>query len=68
MAQLKGASWNTTDSKWVAQITTDREKRPSGYFNDEQAAARTYDEAAAHLVMQQQQQQQQYSAPAPTPT
>ena len=46
-SNFKGVSWNETKSKWRAQIMMDDKRTHLGYFNDEDAAARAYDEAAA---------------------
>jgi hypothetical protein len=42
-------SWHKVDRKWLAKITEDGKQTHLGSFNDEDAAARAYDEAAARL-------------------
>jgi len=45
-SKYKGVSWDTRDGKWRSQITIDGRKKNLGYFTDEIAAGRAYDEAA----------------------
>jgi hypothetical protein len=52
-SQFKGVSWNKShskhNSKWEARIQIDGMLTHLGYFDDEEAAVRAYDEAAARL-------------------
>jgi hypothetical protein len=48
-SQFKGVSWHKSRSKWRAEISIDGTITHLGYFNDEEVAARAYDEAAARL-------------------
>lgn len=41
-----GVSWKTEYERWVATIMVRRSAHHLGYFDDEEAAARAYDEAA----------------------
>jgi len=42
----KGVSWNKRDKRWFAEIRVNDKCRDLGYFEDETAAAKAYDEAA----------------------
>ena len=46
---FKGVSWNKLKNKWVAAIMIDGKTTHLGYFDDEETAARAYDEQAARL-------------------
>ena len=45
-SQFKGVSLNKARSRWVAFIRIDGRNTQLGYFQDEEDAARAYDEAA----------------------
>jgi hypothetical protein len=42
----KGVHWAKREQKWHARITIDRKQKHLGYFDDEEEAARVYNEAA----------------------
>ena len=42
-----GASWHKGDKRWVASIKKDDKRSNLGCFDDEEEAARKYDEAAS---------------------
>jgi len=46
-SQFKGVSWHKHSRKWMATIRIDGKHTHLGCFDDEEAAARAYDEAAA---------------------
>jgi hypothetical protein len=48
-SHFKGVCWFKRDSKWQAQIKIDGKNTNLGCFDDEEAAARAYDEAASRL-------------------
>jgi len=48
----KGVSWFKPIGKWRAYIVRDQRQQSLGYFDDEQEAARAYNEAAAQLFGQ----------------
>ena len=48
-SRYKGVHWNKRMGKWAAQITFENKNYHLGYFTDETAAARAYDEKAAEL-------------------
>jgi hypothetical protein len=48
-SRFKGVSRVKRDGTWHVQISIDGKKTSLGYFNDEDAAARAYDMAAAPL-------------------
>jgi len=45
----KGVSWDSRDCKWRVQIKIDGRGQRLGYFDDEQEAARIYNQAAKRL-------------------
>jgi hypothetical protein len=45
-SQYRGVNWDKKYLKWKASISVDGRKRILGYFDDEVAAARCYNEAA----------------------
>ena len=48
-SKFRGVSWIKRDKKWLAQITIDGKLKHLGYFDDDETAARKYDEHAARL-------------------
>ena len=46
-SQFKGVTWKKLNKKWEAQIKIDGKKSHVGLYDDEEAAARAYDEVAA---------------------
>jgi hypothetical protein len=48
-SKYKGVHWNKRMKKWAAQITFENKTYHLGYFTNETAAARAYDEKAAEL-------------------
>lgn len=48
-SQFKGVSWSRAAHKWKAEIYLDGRSNYLGHFNDEEEAARKYDEVAAGL-------------------
>jgi len=46
---LKGVSWNKSNSKWVAQIMSNRKKYHLGYFHNKEDAHKAYCEASEKL-------------------
>lgn len=46
-ARYKGVNWNSGNQKWKAQIKVDGKVTHLGYFENEDVAARKYDEMAA---------------------
>ena len=48
-SRYKGVHWNKRMGKWAAQITFENKTYHLGYFTDETAAARAYDEKAVEL-------------------
>ena len=48
-SRFKGVCWKKSNSKWEANIKIDGKSTHLGYFDDEEAAAHAYDEAAARL-------------------
>jgi hypothetical protein len=48
-SHFKGVRWFKKASKWAARITIDGKNTHLGYFYDEEAAARAYDEVAARV-------------------
>jgi hypothetical protein len=48
-SRFKGVHWNERAHKWVATICLNRKLIHLGYFDDELAAARAYDEKAREL-------------------
>jgi hypothetical protein len=45
----KGVRWHSRDKKWIAQITVNGKQTHLGRFDDEEEAARKYNEAAGQL-------------------
>jgi hypothetical protein len=45
-SRYKGVSWYSREKRWVAKICTDGKTTTIGYFQDELAAAKAYDQAA----------------------
>jgi hypothetical protein len=43
---FRGVSWHAISSKWVSRLTVQGVQKCLGYFDDEEAAARTYDKVA----------------------
>jgi hypothetical protein len=48
-SRFKGVSWDRANRKWAAQICKDYQNRLIGRFDDEEEAARAYDEQAKIL-------------------
>ena len=48
-SRYRGVSWNKISLKWVARIKHEGKQSHLGYFDDEESAARKYDESAAGL-------------------
>jgi hypothetical protein len=48
-SHFKGVSWNKRQNKWMANIHIDGKKTTLGRFDDDESAARAYDEVAARL-------------------
>ena len=48
-SKYKGVSWNKNYKKWEACLTCNKVKTILGYFDDEQTAAKAYDEKAKEL-------------------
>ncbi len=45
-SQFKGVYWYASRNKWRANIRVDRQTKHLGYFDDEEDAARAYNEEA----------------------
>ena len=45
-SKYKGVSWDKISKKWRAMICNDYKKMHLGFFDDEKAAAKVYNEAA----------------------
>jgi hypothetical protein len=52
VSHFKGVSWSRGNSLWQVGIQANKKKRHLGYFKEEEAAARKYDEAALELGRQ----------------
>jgi len=52
VSHFKGVSWSRGNSLWQVGIQANKKKRHLGYFKEEEAAARKYDEAAEELGRQ----------------
>ena len=48
-SRFKGVSWHKASNKWHAQIQKEGKRKYLGYYNDEEEAARKYDDAAGAL-------------------
>ena len=48
-SKFRGVSWNKRRLKWAADITIDGKTTHLGNFDDEETAARKFDEHAARL-------------------
>lgn len=48
-SRFKGVCWSRTEGRWRARITLNGASEDIGAFDDEEAAARAYDEAALRL-------------------
>ncbi len=48
-SRFKGVCWSKAMKSWLAQITKDRQHHHLGCFENEEDAARAYDEAAKRL-------------------
>lgn len=48
-SKYKGVSWNKKANKWMSRIASKGEHIHLGYYDDEEEAARVYDEAAKEL-------------------
>jgi hypothetical protein len=48
-SRFQGVCWDSMENKWHAEIYLDGKRASSGFFDDEEAAARAYDEAAVRL-------------------
>ena len=48
-SKFKGVHWHKGSRKWAAAIRFNNQTTHLGYFTDEAAAARAYDEAARRL-------------------
>lgn len=48
-SRFKGVHWHKAMRRWQAKIKIERKAKHLGYFTDEEAAARAYDEASLKL-------------------
>jgi hypothetical protein len=67
ISQFRGVSWPKTSRKWIAQLKVQGAEKCLGCFDDEEAAARSYDKAAIEHGLMDQLNFDDYDMPSASP-